>query len=167
MNKSIIIVERIVLESLEKKPLVLSEIKEQTRLNDPLLKAILSQLIERGLVSYKRGMYSVEWNNSEVWKKLASDKESIKVEIKELFSSLVNAIFEKEKNSTLRVQKIWLEPREKEELQRRLKDIDSFIESIKGKRCLAPVSEKTCGKQVLFYGASTYSTLVDGLLKVG
>lgn len=167
MEKSLLIVERIVIEALESKSLYLSELKEQTGLADGLLKAVLSHLIKQGFLNYRRGLYELNWDNKEQWLPRIQNKESIKAEIKELFNTLVNNIFLHEGSGSLKVKKVWLEPLEREELERKLKEIDSFLESIKNRRKYRPVKELTKGKQVLFYGHSAYEELVDGLLKVG
>jgi hypothetical protein len=143
----------------------LSEIKVQSGLSLPLLKAILFGLINRGVVSYSENQYQLNWKERERWMPLVKSREGMKAEIKELFSSLVNTKYEEKKNCTLKVQKIWLKPEEKEDLDRRLKDIDFFLESIKEKRRTRPVSENVAKRQVLFYGASTYDSLVQTILK--
>lgn len=166
MKKTLLIIERIVIEALEGKSLYLQEIGEHTGLSDGLLKAVLDGLIKQGIISYRKGLYELDWSNKENWLPQLQNKESMKVEIKELFNSLVNNIFLNQGKGSLKVKKVWLEPLEQEELQRRLFEIDQFLESIRNRRKLKPVKEVTKGKQVLFYGHSAYEELVDGLLKV-
>ena len=169
MKKSLLIIERIVIEALEKKGLYLSEISEQTGLGDGLLKAVLGSLIEQGVLHYnkkEKGLYQLNWANKESWLPMLQNKESIKAEIKELFSSLVNNTFLDQGRGNLKVKKVWLEPLEREELERKLLEIDQFIDSVNNRRKLRPVKELTKGKQVLFYGHSAYEELVDGVLKV-
>ncbi len=165
MEKSLLVVERIVLESLEKGALELDELGLQCGLNKPLLQAVLFELINRGVVSYSGNEYCLDWKNRENWISLLKNKEGMKAEIKELFSSLVNRKYEEDEASNLKVQKIWLMPKEKEDLERRLKDIDYFIENIKESRKTRPVSEKVSQRQVLFYGSSRYDNLVQSILK--
>ena len=166
MEKSLLVIERIVLESLERGALALEELESQSGLDGALLKAVIFELINRGFIHRNKGRYSLDWNNKQSWLPILKNKEGVKAEIKELFSSLVNRQYESESNSTLRVQKIWLKPEEKEDLERRLKDIDFFIENIREKRRTRPVSEKVSQRQVLFYGSSQYDSLVDTILKV-
>lgn len=166
MKNTLLIIERIVIEALEGKSLYLGELGEQTGLADGLLKAVLSSLIKQGILKYKKGLYELHWENKEQWIPLLQNKEGMKAEIKELFSSLVNNIFLNEGRGTLKVKKVWLEPLEREELQRRLLEIDQFLDSVRNRRKLRPVKEITKQKQVLFYGHSAYEDLVDGVLKV-
>ncbi len=165
MKKTVLIIERIVIESLESKGRHLKELEEYTGLENSLLKAVLHKLIEQGVLTYKSGVYELNWLQKDQWLPMVKDREGMKVEIKELFSSLVNLIFNKEGNAMLKVKKVWLEPQEQDELSRRLKEIDHFLESIRNRRTIKPVKELTKGKQVLFYGVSSYEDLVDGLLK--
>jgi predicted transcriptional regulator len=165
MEKSLLVIERIVLESLEKGALELSELEKQCGLNHSLLKAVLHELINRGVVCYSMNEYSLNWKSKDSWIHLLKNKEGVKAEIKELFSSLVNRKYEHDENSTLKVQKIWLKADEIEDLERRLKDIDFFIEDIRKRRKTKPVGEKVFERQVLFYGACRYDNLVDSILK--
>jgi Trp operon repressor len=167
MEKSLLIVERIVLESLEKGTLSLEEIQNQSGLSTPLLKAVLFGLINRGVVRYGENHYNLNWGDRQKWLPLVKSREGMKAEIKELFSSLVNIKYEEEEECTLKVQKVWLSPDEKEDLDRRLKDIDFFLENIKEKRKTQPVRENISKRQVLFYGASSYDSLVQTILKAG
>lgn len=165
MNRTVLIVERIVIEALERRALLLKELHEQTGLKESLLKAICRSLIDQGVLSYKSGYYELDWKNKAHWLPRLQCREGSKAEIKELFSSLVNNIFEKSPGASLKMKKIWLEPEEQEVLSLKLKEIDLFIENINQKRGTKPVKEVTKGKQVLFYGHSPYEELVDSLLQ--
>lgn len=165
MKKTLLVIERIVLESLETRPRKLIELEEQTGLNENLLKAILHQLIERGMVTYKHFNYELNWANKNNWLPIVKDQHGVKAEIKELFSSLVNKSFENMEKPSLKMKKVWLEPREQEEFERKLRDIDFFLESIQNKRKTRPVRELTHGKKVIFYGACAYKDLVDDMIQ--
>lgn len=167
MNRTVLIVERIVVEALERKGLLLKELHEQTGLKESLLKAICRNLIDQGVISYKSGFYELDWANKENWLPRLQCREGTKAEIKELFSSLVNVIFESNPAASLKMKKVWLEPEEQEVLNIKLREIDLFLDNVKQKRGTRPVREVTKGKQVLFYGHSPYEELVDSLLQVG
>ena len=168
MRKTLLVVERIVLESLEVRAIGLDELTEQTGLSGSLLRAVLHQLIERGMIKYRDFSYELNWENKENWLPIVRDRLGVKAEIKELFSSLVNKSFEDLQNTPsqhLKMKKIWLEPSEQVELERKIKDIDLFLEGIQERRKRKPVFEKTCGKKVIFYGSCAYQDLVDDMLK--
>ncbi len=167
MKGSILIVERIVIEALEKRGLFLKELEEQTGLKEALLKAVCRKLLDQEILTYDKGFYELNWQQREKWLPLLTCREGTKAEIKELFSSLVNVRFERHPGATLRMKKIWLEPEEQEVLNIKLREIDLFLENIQKKRTTRPVKEVTKGKQVLFYGHSPYESLVDSLLQVG
>ncbi len=166
MDQTILIVERIVIESLNQKAMGFERLVEQTALSSNLLQAVLGQLIQKGIVEYNQFEYKLNWNLKDQWLPLVTDKEGAKAEIKELFASLVNHIYEKESHARLKVQKIYLNNREKEELDRRLTDIDSFIQGIRNQRKAYPVKENISQQQVVFYGSSEYRALVNDILKV-
>lgn len=167
MDNTILVVERIVIEALNKKAMNFERLMEQTALSEHLLQAILGQLIQKGIVLYKHWDYQLNWELKDKWLPLVTDKEGTKAEIKELFASLVNHIYEQEGCSKLKVQKIYLNNREKEELDRKLSDIDSFIQGIRNQRAAYPVKENISQQQVVFYGKSEYRALVNDILNVG
>ncbi|MAF77610.1 MAG: hypothetical protein CME60_05555 [Halobacteriovoraceae bacterium] len=166
MEKSLLIIERIVVESLFKKSLDFEKLKVQTSLSESLLQAVLGQLIQKGILVFKNYEYELNWEHKSLWLPIVTDKEGAKAEIKELFSSLVNQIYEKEEGAKLKVQKIYLNQREKEELERKLADIDSFIQGVRNQRKVFPVKENISKQQVVFYGHCEYRSLVDEILKV-
>jgi len=165
MENSILIIERIILETLEGKSLRLNEIEENVGFSQSLLKSVLNHLINKGMLLYKDGFYEINWKNKGFWLPVVTNKEGAKAEIKELFSSLVNQIEKKDNNNTLKVQKVWLTKEEKTQLTYKLKEIDNFILSVKEKRKVRPQKELTKERQVIFYGRSEYSKLVNELLR--
>ncbi len=167
MDQTILVIERIVIEALNKKTLSFEKLSEQVGLSNSLLQAVLGQLIQRGIITYNRFEYALNWETKDMWLPIVTDKEGAKAEIKELFSSLVNHIYDSGGEGKLKVQKIYLNQREKDELDRRLADIDSFIQGIRNQRAAYPVKENISQQQVVFYGTSQYRTLVDEILKVG
>jgi len=167
MDNTLLIIERIVIEALNKKALNFEKIQEQTSLSESLLQAVLGQLIQKGVLLYSRFEYELNWNQKDQWLPLVTDKAGAKAEIKELFASLVNGIYENQSAGKLKVQKIYLNQREKDELDRKLSDIDSFIQGVRNQRKVYPVKENISKQQVIFYGNSEYRNLVDDILNVG
>ncbi len=167
MDQTVLVIERIVIEALNRKSLNFEKLAEQVALSSSLLQAVLGQLIQKGIVSYSHFEYALNWETKEMWLPIVTDKEGAKAEIKELFSSLVNRIYENQQEGKLKVQKIYLNNREKDELERKLSDIDSFIQGIRNQRKIYPVKENISEQQVVFYGSSKYGSLVDDILKVG
>ena len=94
MKNGLLVIERMVLESLSKKNRNLEELANDTGLDHGLLKNILPAFLMNNLVNYQRGIYKL--NNDEMRKeriKSYNAKENIKEEVKELFTSMVNKYF--------------------------------------------------------------------------
>ena len=167
MNQTLLVIERIVLESLELRERNIDDLVEQTGLVKPLLKSILFHLIERGIILYKDSCYQLNLTTKKEWLPIVKNEYGIKTEIKELFSSLVNQSFKDLSKSSLKMKKIWLGPSEHHALQQKLKDIDYFLENIQEKRKTKPVKEKTCEQKVIFYGSCEYEKLLQDMIKIG
>jgi hypothetical protein len=163
MSSTLLVVERVVLESLEKRELLVEELKSQTGFSSSLLSGVLHLLINRGIVKKNNELYGINWERKGDWLNIVQNKDGVKAELRELFSVMVNQ--ERSRENILKVQKVWLEPSEKQELERKWKEIESYLANLKEKRKRKPIAEKTIGKQVLVFGVSPYESLVDGILK--
>ncbi len=164
--QGVLVVERIVLECLEKYPQRFFAIQKDTGLNHNLLINVLSILLMRGMIHFKNSEYSLNLSKKPNWVNNINDKTFVKVELKELFSSLVNEYYKKEKSSdvSLNIQKIWLTKEERKKLQSKLEDIKCFIKRIENKRKFYPQNEITKEKQILIWGASPYHTLINSII---
>lgn len=175
MKKGLLIVERIVVESLSKKEKNISEIEIDTRLTHDLLLNILSGLILQGIIRYKGGIYSLAKENSFLWLKQINERNVLKEEVKELFTSLVNQYFKSDfakseqikldQLTQLKIQKMWLTPDEEMVLKSHMATLDGFFQGIKDARKKSPEKEKICEQRVVIWGVSTYADLIDGTLK--
>jgi DNA-binding IscR family transcriptional regulator len=164
----VLIIERIVLESLEKKSKNLEEIHEDTKLDTNLIKSILSHLINKGIVSMiSGGQFELNKKNQKNWIKEINNKKAVSFELKELFSSLVNNYFKEEVKQTaqLKMKKVYLTKSEKDALDQKFKEIDQFLAQIANERQRLPRKEVTAEKQVLIWGHSPYKALVDEQLE--
>lgn len=114
MKDGLLMIERIVIESLAKKEKNIQEIEIDTNLAHGLLLNILPNLLMRNMVKYKNGTYSLDKEQCFVWLNEVNKKENIKEEAKEIFTSLVNQYFKKRFSSAtqagaqLKIQKMWL-----------------------------------------------------------
>ena len=164
--QGVLVVERIVLECLEKYPQRFFSIQRDTGLNHNLLINVLSILLMRGMIHFKNSEYSLNLSKKDDWVNNVNDKTFLKVELKELFSSLVNEYYKKTKNKdvSLNVQKVWLTREERKKLQAKLEEIKFFLRRIENKRKFYPQNEITKEKQILIWGASPYHVLIDNII---
>lgn len=171
MKDGLLIIERIIVESLSKKERNLQEIIMDTNLDHALLLSVLPNLIMKNMVRYTRGIYSIEKENCFQWLSEINKEDYVKEEAKELFVSLVNHYFAKtqeRKNCVepqLKIQKIWLTKDEEIVLRSHMACLESFFTQVKASRKTRPEKEKTCEQRVVIWGHSQYSDLVDGVLQ--
>lgn len=168
--ESLMLIERIVLESVSKKDKNIYELSLDTNLEQGLLLNILPELLMKNLIKYNRGIYSINKEQSLRWSETINSKDSIKEEVKELFTNLVNEYFNKEQNkkskdTDLKVQKVWLSFDEEKLLNMHLVNLENFFKNIKLGRERNPIKEKTHEQKVVIWGVSNYSDLVLGALE--
>ena len=167
MKDGLMLVERIVIESISRKEKNIYELVNDTNLDQEILLNIIPNLLMRNLINYHRGIYSIDKESSMKWLETINQKNNIKEEVKELFTSLVNEYFVQNKitSSQLKVQKVWLTSDEEMILKSHLATIESFFREVKNDRKINPIREKTFEQKVLIWGFSNYSDLVHGVLK--
>ncbi len=175
MKDGLLIIERIIVESLSKKERNLQEIMLDTNLEHSLLLNVLPNLIMKNMVRYTRGIYSIDKENCFQWLSEINKDDHVKEEAKELFVSLVNQYFAKDKAKNcdkkiavepqLKIQKVWLTREEEVILRSHMNGLESFFSGVKASRKVRPEREKTCEQRVVIWGLSQYSDLVDGVLQ--
>lgn len=171
MKDGLLIIERIIIESLSKKERNLQEIIHDTSLDHSLLLNILPNLLMKNMIRYNRGTYSIEKQNCLQWLGEVNRGENVKEEAKELFISLVNQYFRKDieqknlRSPQLKIQKVWLTPDEEMVLRSHMATLEGFFSGVKASRKVKPQREKTCEQRVVIWGLSQYSDLVDGVLR--
>jgi len=167
MKDGLLLVERIIIESLAKKEKNVFELEIDTNLDQALLLNILPNLLMKNLVRYQRGIYSIDKEKSLLWLDTINERENIKEEVKELFTSLVNEYFKDDlkKSSELKVQKIWLTRDEELILKGHLNTLESFFSSVRESRKSRPQKEKTAEQKVVVWGLSNYQDIVQGVLE--
>jgi len=171
MNNGLLMIERIVIESLAKKEKNISEIEIDTKLSHGLLLNIMPNLLMRNMIRYKGGIYSLDKEHTFEWLPVINKKENVKEEAKEIFTSLVNQYFKTEtenkgqKLSHFKIQKMWLTKEEEMILNSHLSTLEGFFNGVKEARKYHPQREKTCEQRVVVWGMTEYSNLIDGVLK--
>jgi len=169
MLEGLLVVERMVLESLSRKGKNIYEMALDTGLDESLLKNIVPFFLMQNIVLYDKGIYSLNAIQNEKWIENINKREHLKEEVKELFTSLVNQYFsetkrEEESEVELKVQKIWLTSSEEKIINSYLKNIENYIKNIEDERTRKPVQERLCEKKVYIWGQSAYSHLVNGAI---
>lgn len=171
MKDGLLIIERIIIESLSKKERNLQEIMIDTNLEHSLLLNVLPNLMMKNMVKYSRGIYCIDKENCLQWLSDVNKCDNVKEEAKELFISLVNQYFQEgiqKKDTTspqLKIQKVWLTKDEEVVLRSHMASLEGFFSGIKASRKVRPLKEKTCEQRVVIWGLSQYSDLVDGVLR--
>lgn len=171
MKDGLLMIERIVIESLSKKEKNIQQIEIDTNLAHGLLLNILPNLLMRNMIKYKNGTYSLDKEQCFVWLSQVNKKENVKEEAKEIFTSLVNQYFKKDPTlspqtgAQLKIQKMWLTRDEEIILKSHMATLEGFFNCVREARKSHPQSEKTCEQRVVIWGSTHYSDLVEGVLK--
>jgi hypothetical protein len=170
MNEGLLIIERMIIESLSRKEKNIFELSSDTTIDQSLLLNVLPNLLMKNHIKYLRGIYSIDKESSLLWSTNINLKENVKEETKEIFLSLVNQFYQKEVKELgsmpqLKLQKMWLTHQEEVVLRSHLNGLESFFHSVKESRKKFPMKEKTAEQKIIFWGCTNYSDLVSGVLE--
>ena len=170
MKDGLLLLERIIVESISKKEKNIQELVIDTNLEHAILLNILPNLLMKNIIKYQKGSYSIDSATSLQWLSGINKNDNVKEEAKELFTSLVNQYFKKDiaaktkPSPLLKIQKVWLTRDEEILLNSHMINLENFFQGIKNARKVNPVREKTCEQKVVIWGASQYSELVQSVL---
>ncbi len=170
MRNGLLLIERMIVESLLKKDRNVYELAIDTGLNEALLLNVIPNLLMKNILHYGRGIYKINRKDSEVWLAELGKIESVKEEVRELFTSLLNQFFAEDlkkmnSDTSLKVQKMWLNDKEQVILNSHLKNLDLFFAGVKDKRKGHYLPAKTHEEKVVIWGMSSYSELLEGSLR--
>ena len=156
MNRGLLMVERMVLESLHGKEKNIKELSVDLGLNVQLLMNTLPLLQSKEMITYRQGIYSLNKEKQNEWIKQINSPYHIKGELKDLFSSLVNHYYVKEGKckTGLKVRKVWMTPSEESIFNSLIYNLENFLSGLEKKQ------EKTKDQRVVFFGHSSYQNLV-------
>ena len=162
MKKSFLMVERIIMESLNNGKKDKSQLHLDTKLNIDIIHNVLQGLTEEGFLIKEDKYYIL--NRDKLAQEI--DQSSVKREVKELFVSWVNRFFfeEKEKSTCLKVQKIYMNNAEEFLYNEHLKKLNNFLEGVKKVSLREKRKGITAKKKVIFWGHGEYQALVESSL---
>ncbi len=163
----LLVIERVILESLQNKGKNIFEIELDTQLDHNLLANTIPNLIMKNIITYKNGIYSLNMREKNSWMETINTENNIKEEIADIISSVISGYFDKEKNARpcLKVKKIWLNKQEEKILNAHLHNLEEFVRNIEQDRSRNNnVTNKLYEKKVIFWGHSNYSDIVEQIL---
>jgi hypothetical protein len=160
--KELLMLERIVIESIAKGENTVCRIQKDTGIDHSLLLSIAAKLLKRGLVDYRKGEYSVSKN--EVCWRSVNRNESIKNEIKEVSDSIIDVFFQDKTRNKLKLQKVYIDEKDEKILNSLLHSVESFLVDLRNSQRGKDI--KTKNQKVLMWGYGGYSDLISNTLKV-
>lgn len=162
----ITILERFVIESLNERPKSFEELLKDSKMEMKTLINILNDLKEKNVIYFQDLKYQINFHDTSIIH-LLKDKENLKEEILELFSSVINRHLENNLQTRLSIKKISLDDYENKIFQSLIYNIDSFLQNIEKKNKSLSDQEKNNlpPKKVIFWGHSPYHDLVQQTIK--
>jgi hypothetical protein len=158
--QGLLVIERFILESLNKGQKNIKELESDTSLMRSLLVNLLSSLSTKGMVIFSKGKYSLNQHKKAEWSKEINLVESKRDEMKELMISLVNSHYnlEQERRSSLKMKKVRLSSLDEKVLAAYFAQIEQYLQNLS---LTERVTEEPLTEQrVYVWGQSHYGDLV-------
>lgn len=147
-----------ILECLQKGQKTSADLERELEIDKPLLLQLVKNLIDLDILYYQEEYLKI---NQEALKEYQSKDLAIKLEIKDLFSTLLNKAYRKEETPfpALRLKKVWLSEEEKDILSCMINNLETFLGDIE-KRNQHISHRQIKEKTVILYGLSEYQDVL-------
>lgn len=159
-SKSLLMIERMILESLQVSPKNVYELSVDTGLQMSLVSNVISNLLNDNFVSFNGRNYIV--NDIQASRSMKSYDQL--TELKELFVTMVNS--SALGRGKIKLQKVHLTKKEEAILGSYFINIETFIKNVKESRVSKKVQEATGEQRVFVWGEAFYKDLALDSLSV-
>ena len=157
--KYLILLERVVLESLGMSPKTVYEVRHDTGIDDYIVINILNNLVTKGLVDLVDETYKINFDNFNSFN-LGYSAEPKSNEVSELLGTAVTGYFKKRKDTHLNLKKVHMTPREKNIYNSMLMNLNNFLKELEKNKNRNTIQTQT----VVFWGDTSYKSLIDSFL---
>ena len=147
MLKGLLLVERLVFDSLSRREKNIMDIVTDTGLNYSTVRSLLSNLVLKNIIVFERGVYKRNITTL--------NPQDHRDEVVEVAQSMEHVI----------LKKMVISEEDAKILESMMASINSFLNNIQNKQLSRPIGHKTCEKKVVLMGISNYSVLADASLK--
>lgn len=162
-KRSLLMLERMILESLSKASRTIAEIALDTGLKQELIAQVTTGLVQEGFLEYKRARYELSNSTVRSFNERYQSSEEQLEELREIFVSMVNSSFEG--SSKIKLQKVSLTKSEKAILGSYFINLEAFIKSVADANRREQRSTPTKEQCVFIWGEASYLDLAMESLK--
>lgn len=161
MNMYISPLERIILESIQRKNKTNLEIANDTNINAGILQNIIHSVLIKGLIKFDGNSFEINNNLPKEVIESLKNKENLILECNEVIRASIKLSIKDEENKGFRLKKSSLNESQQKLLQAMLFNIESFLEDCDQEN----KNMKTKDKTVIFWGSNSYENLTKNILE--
>lgn len=162
----LLVIERFVLESLNRGEKNLGELELDTKLSRSLLINLLSSLSMKNIVVFKDSKYQLSQHKKDLWLEEINQTEARREEMKELMISLVNIFYNQNevKRSELKMKKVRLSKIDERILDKHFGEIEHYLNNLH--RTQKNLDEPLTEQRVYVWGQSHYGDLIKETMQL-
>lgn len=147
----ITLLDRIIIRSISKKNINLSQISEDTALEERIAKNILQDLVVKNILKIQNDEYRINPHLNDDQINLINNKQDLQIERKQMVNSLIE-------NELLHLEKFYLSSKDKVIFEAMVKNLQLFIQGTKKNN--GSTKEET----LFFWGQEQYKNVMDYVL---
>jgi len=169
MKHGLLLIERVIIESLARGPKTIHTIIQDTGLGSSLVTNVLAFMLYKNFIRFNGQSYYIDKETLEDLCNGVESSQSLKKEIKELFDSLVNVFFNtnnKLESTQLKVKKFWLGSGDELVLRSHLRNLEDFFVQLDKRPKVGQERHCLGEKRVFCWGLSDYKTLINECVKI-
>ncbi len=165
MKTELLVVERMVLESILTKERNYFEICDDTGLYPVIVKNLLDSFILKGHVIYQNGRFSINKHHPNIVALIKSKDQNISDSLKDMFVGFINSYFKKEHpDLTLKFQKLQMSEEEAALFDTLFLRMNNLVDEIKKKKRNTQTKIPLKSHRIIFWGSGNYQSFVQGTI---
>ncbi len=157
MNNSLTIIDRLIIETIQKKTFTLEELQINTKLQRSILESSLFELITKELVINTHQGYTLAENIENDLALNFNTIDSLHNELTDITQTCIRNRLENDQK-TFQLKKVYMNSSEEKIFRGLLYNLNSFLDSLDSK------NKKTSSKKIIFWGEDSYENICNSIL---
>lgn len=160
--KSLLLVERFILENVSAEGETIDEISQKTNLSTSIIQSALYYLKSMNIVLYKNGYYFINESEKLKWQAELNKEKNKRYEIMDLFSQLLNFYYKSERKGVdLKLERANMDEFEYKIFQSHLNRLSEFFQGIRQKKNGSKTRSRKNKDYIFLYAKSSFPSLVQ------
>lgn len=157
MKYNLTILERMVLECLQKSEKSIGDIQNKTSIEINILSEVIKSLLSKNLINFKDAFYSLNRSLNQAILAELNDSTALLCEVNEIINSCVRSKLDGQSKESFKLRKVNMSEREEKIYTGLLYNLEAFLNSL-------TKSDEIKDQKVIFWGEGNYEDIKNNIL---